>query len=156
MPSPNSDSLACTNGHGGIDCGYPEVVCLAVAFWLAAIVSVLFLISNICKSRRKCFIGDQTVLFWAFIAVWQIYRGIIALFDLHWSRVTYRVFVMTVQCFLWFIAMCLVILILFELLFTYRNPGPTATHFFEGLFAVFLFAFLVLGLVQPHRTPLGT
>jgi amino acid transporter len=39
------------------------------------------------------------------------------------------------------------ILILFELLFTYRDPGVNAVKFFKGLFTVFLFTFLVLGLI---------
>jgi hypothetical protein len=46
-----------------------------------------------------------------------------------------------------FIPMCLVILILFDLLFTYRNPGNTAVVFFRSLFLLFLVTFVLLGVV---------
>jgi hypothetical protein len=46
-----------------------------------------------------------------------------------------------------FIPMCLVILVLFDLLFTYRNPGPKAILFFRALFLLFLITFLILGAI---------
>jgi hypothetical protein len=46
-----------------------------------------------------------------------------------------------------FIPMCLVILILFNLLFSYRNHGTKALFFFRALFIMFLVVFLALGIL---------
>ncbi|EAY15813.1 hypothetical protein TVAG_159860 [Trichomonas vaginalis G3] len=43
--------------------------------------------------------------------------------------------------------MCLVELILFNLLFSYRNPGLNAIIFFRYLFLTFLITFVVIGLI---------
>jgi hypothetical protein len=119
---------------------------LGIFFWLSSLVSVLSCIVNICRSRYALFVRDQIVLFWGFLALWQIYRGLLSLFDLHWTPFTCHLWGTTVERFMWFVPMCLAILILFELLFIYRNPGLGAVTFFRAFFVVFRVTYLALGL----------
>jgi len=129
--------------------GFGESTALSVFFWISALGSVFFLIFTIRKSKYRLVIRDQTVLFWAFISIWQMYRGAISVHDFSSATVdrTYRVMYSSLNHLLMFIPMCLVILILFELLFTYRNPGSNAITFFRALYLLFMFTFLVLGIV---------
>jgi hypothetical protein len=46
-----------------------------------------------------------------------------------------------------FIPMALVILILFDLMFTYKNPGDRAITFFRSIFAVFFGTLLITGAI---------
>jgi hypothetical protein len=89
------------------------------------------------------------VLFWGFITIRQIYRGAISFAPGGGPTMdaTYRICYSTLNNLLMFIPMCLVILILFELLFTYRNPGANAITFFRALYLLFLFTFVVLGII---------
>jgi hypothetical protein len=137
----------CINATPGLGCNLGEMIFLAVAFWAASLVSAYFLIYTIRKSKSRCFLQDQTVLFWIFLVIWQLYHGGITLIDFHWNLATFRLVHEALNHILMFIPMCLVILILFELLFTYRDPGTNAIAFFRMLFILFLITFVILGVV---------
>jgi hypothetical protein len=135
----------CINASPGFACGTLwEMILLGFGFWIAGGVSAFFVYFTIRKSKARCFFQDQTILFWIFLMVWQLFRGAITLFDFPWSPVYFRLLHDTLNHILMFIPMGLVILIVFELLFTYRNPGVHAIAFFRMLIRLFLVTFLIL------------
>jgi hypothetical protein len=79
--------------------------------------------------------------------IWQFYHGAITFFEIPWDRVTFRLLHEALNHILIFIPLCLSILILFEFLFPYRNPGPNAIQFFRLLFLLFVVTFVILGIV---------
>jgi hypothetical protein len=87
------------------------------------------------------------VLFWFFLLIWQLYHGSITFFPFHWDPVSYIRYFDAANHILMFIPMCFVILLLFELLFNYRNPGTNAIAFFRWLFFLFLVTFVALGVM---------
>ena len=140
-------AFVCKNVMPGIGCNLPEMVTLGCAFLLAAIVSILLMIDNCRKSKSKVSILDQTVWFWIFLLIWCLYRGATLLVPFNWTLITFKICFVGLHHILLFIPMCLVILILFDLLFTYRNPGTNAIVFFRSLFILFLLTFITLGIV---------
>ena len=130
----------------GFYCGYGEMDFLGLLFWASSIVSICLLIFHFKNSKSKCRVVDQTFLFWVFMIIWQVYRGMVQLFFFPWSPKYFLIFFTSTNHILLFIPMCIVILILFDLLFTYRNPGMNAIIFFRSLFVLFLFTFVALGI----------
>jgi hypothetical protein len=139
-------TFICFYAYPGIPCHYGEMIAISVLFFLASLVSIFFIVYSFRRSRSRCRI-DQIVLFWFFLAIWQIYHGVISLVPIHWDLVTYRLWYGAANHILLFIPMCLVILTLFELLFANRNPPADAIIFFRALFVLFLLTFVALGIV---------
>jgi hypothetical protein len=139
-------AFICKNVLPGFYCKYAEMSILGFLFWISACVSVGLLIYHFRNSKSKCKILDQTFLFWVCMIFWQIYRGTVSLFAFPWTQKWFLIFFTTANHILLFIPMCIVILILFDLLFTYRNPGMNAIVFFRSLFVLFLFTFVALGI----------
>jgi hypothetical protein len=139
-------TFVCAHAGSGIGCGFVEAILMSVLFWVVGCISLFFLIQAIRTSKPGCFIKDQTVLFWFSILIWQLYHGAITLFPFHWDTVSYIRYFDAANHILMFIPMCFVILILFELLFNYRNPGTNGIAFFRWLFCLFLLTFLILGI----------
>jgi hypothetical protein len=81
------------------------------------------------------------------LTVWQIYRGIVTLVDFSWELRTFQIYYTAMNHILMFIPMCLVILIIFEFLFTCRDMGSSAVSFFRMLFTLFLVTFVILGVI---------
>jgi hypothetical protein len=147
FPSPTPIPFWCRIASPGLSCGYPEMLVLGILFWICALISIVLLIHTLRKSRRSCFITDQTVIFWIFLSIWQIYRGLMIVVPFHWTPQSYRIWYVSIEQMLMFIPMCLVILILFDLLFAYRNPGMNAMFFFRSLLLLFLVLFMGLGIL---------
>jgi hypothetical protein len=145
-PSPTLAPYWCRMAYPGLVCGYTEMLVLGILFWVCALASLFLLIHAIRKSKR-CVVADQTVLFWVFLAIWQIYRGLLLVVPFHWAPETLRIGYTSVEQMVMFVPMCLVILLLFDLLFTYRNPGTNAMFFFRSLFFLFLVTFMGLGIL---------
>ncbi|EAY12163.1 hypothetical protein TVAG_003690 [Trichomonas vaginalis G3] len=146
MSSDPNKPFICKNVMPGFYCGYPEMDVLGIIFWLTGLVSILLLFFHIRSSKSKCKFFDQTFLFWIFMIIWQFYRGTVQMFKINWTPMSFIIGYTSANHILLFIPMCLVILILFDLLFTYRNPGMNAIIFFRSLFILFLITFVGLGL----------
>jgi hypothetical protein len=139
-------TFVCNYAGSGIGCDFPEAILMSVLFWGAGIVSTFFLIQAVRKSKLRWFFRDQTVLFWFSLLVWQLYHGTITFFPFHWDSVSYIRYYDAANHIFMFIPMSFVILLLFELLFTYRDPGTNGIAFFRWLFILFLVTFLILGV----------
>jgi hypothetical protein len=139
--------FVCTHAFSGMSCGFGEMSTLGVFFWASALVSLFFLVVSIRTATTRIAVFDPTVVFWFFMILWQIYHGTINVAQFSWTVVTFRLWYQSLNHILMFIPMCFVILVLFNLLFTYRNPGANAMMFFRGLFFLFLLIFVVLGAV---------
>jgi hypothetical protein len=113
----------------------------------AAAVSINFMVWTVRQSKFRCFFQDHTILFWIFLSVWQLYDCIITFVDIAWTLTTFQFFHNALNHILMFIPMCLVILILFELLFSVNVSGVNAISFFRMLFSLFLVTFVALGFV---------
>jgi hypothetical protein len=145
--APFDRDFVCANAFPGLRCDLGEMTALGILFWLGGLISGIFLAINIRRSKAKFFLLDQTVLFWLFVSLWQLYHGAISVIPFPWTIPTFRLWYQALNHILMFIPMCLVILILFDLLFAYRNLGNNAMLFFRTLFVLFLLTFLVLGSV---------
>jgi hypothetical protein len=139
-------SFVCNHAGPGIGCNFPEAIVMTVLFWGAAIFSLYFLIMAIRASKSRCFLRDQTVLFWLSISLWQLYHGTLTLIPFHWDLTSYIIAYDAMNHILMFTSMCFVILNLFELLFNYRNPGTNGIAFFYAFFILFLVTFIILGI----------
>lgn len=139
-------TFVCRNPMPALKCALPESYVLAFLFLICALVSTGFMIFHFRKSKAKIRVFDQTIVFWFFLAIWQYYRFVVTFVAFSWTQTYYNLLYSGLKHYLLFIPMCLVILILFDLLFTYRNPGTNAIFFFRSLFVIFLITFLVIGL----------
>lgn len=130
-------------------CGIWENLILGLFFYISALFSIYFLFQNWkkLKSKKKCkMVFDQTILFWIALIIYQIFRGTISICYFPYSAKTVGLVFIGFHHILLFIPMCFVILILFDLLFTYQNPGTNAITFFRSLFILFFLTFVALGI----------
>ena len=139
-------NLTCFYVSPAVKCGIWENLALGILFYLAAIVSVYFLFNNCRKSKSFLKNINKTNLFWFMMIIYQLFRGTISIAPIQYNFITIKIVFLGVHHILLFIPMCLVILILFDLLFSYQNPGSNATDFFKWLFILFLVTFVGLGI----------
>ncbi|OHT08021.1 hypothetical protein TRFO_23647 [Tritrichomonas foetus] len=140
-------NLTCFVVSPAIKCEIWENLALGAIFYICAIICFYFLFQNWKNSKRKCKLFDQTILFWIWLIIFLLFRGTISIVPFTYNYITIKIIFLGCHHILLFIPMCLVILILFDLLFTYQNPGTNAINFFRSLFLLFLATFVALGVV---------
>jgi hypothetical protein len=145
-------AFVCSAMSPGPLCGYPESTLLGILFALAGIASVTFFVKRALNASLPDRVLNQISLFWLFLAIFQFYRSLCFLVPFHWTQWTYSMWGVTLKGLLIFTPMCLVILILLDLLHSYRVLSPNAILFFRALFLLFLVLFLFLGFVLAWLT----
>lgn len=139
-------NLTCLFVCPAFKCELWENLGLGLLFILTSILSCYYLFDNCRKTKKKCKIFDQTILYWLTLIIFLLFRGILSIAPINYNYKTVKLIFLGMHHILLFIPMCLVILILFDLLFTYQNPGTNAINFFRSLFLLFLATFVILGL----------
>ncbi|OHS95620.1 hypothetical protein TRFO_38265 [Tritrichomonas foetus] len=145
--APTLSPLTCTIVSPAIGCDLWEMLGLGILFYISALFSFYYLILYWRKSKSRCCLFDQTILFWISLLIFQLFRGTISIAKIEYDHRLIKIIFLGVHHILLFIPMCLVILILFDLLFTYQNPGTNAIKFFRSLFIIFLLTFTALVVV---------
>jgi hypothetical protein len=143
---PQNLTFVCIYISAGLDCHFPEMTAVGVVFMISALVSLFFLRFLWMRSRTRAHFFDHSVGFWTCLAIWQLFYGITSIFSFHWTPRTYRAFSQSMFHILLFIPMFLLILMIIELFFIYRNPGTRAVSFFRWLILIFLVVFILLGI----------
>jgi hypothetical protein len=130
------------------NCSLPEMLVVGILFYFAAALCLYFFFLHARSAHSSSTpIFDQTAFFWLSWAVTELFFGTCRIFYFPWTPATFRlVYVMLTQI-LMFIANCSVVLLLFQLLFTFRNPGGEAVGFFQIVLFVFLFTFIAICVV---------
>jgi hypothetical protein len=132
-------------------CDLPEMLFLGIIYWLSCLLSILLLFHHLRERKRQQQSPSQsleTICFWIVLSSWQFFRGLIRIFYFNWDALTYQLISMGLSHILMFTAMCLMILILFNLLFAYRNPGEEAKFFFRSIFLIFFGTFIIVCIVM--------
>ncbi|OHT12142.1 hypothetical protein TRFO_03793 [Tritrichomonas foetus] len=136
-------SFVCKNVMPGLVCNFFEMDILGSLFLLTAVFSIYQIFIHL-KSKKKF---DKSLSFWFFLLIWQFFRGITSLVYFNYDMFTFSIVFIGFRRLIFFVPMCLVILILFELLFTYRNPGTNIIIIFRWFIGVFLGTFLTLSVI---------
>ena len=142
----SSKAFVCKNVMPGQGCDLPEMYFLGSLFWCSALVCIFLLYKHIKSTRKRWRTFDVVSLFWVTMVIWLVYRGLTSIFYYDWTAQGYLLGNTLVNRLLLFTSMCLVIYILFDLLFKYDNPGRNAIRIFQCLFGLFYACFLVLGV----------
>jgi hypothetical protein len=132
-------------------CDLPEGLVLGIRYFLSCLLSLTLLFHHLRERKRQQQSSStslETICFWIVLSLWQLFRGIIRIFYFDWRALTYQLIAIGLSHILMFTAMCLMILILFNLLFAYKNPGPEATTFFRVIFIIFLITFIIVCIVM--------
>jgi hypothetical protein len=140
-------TFVCIYVSPGLDCHFPEMIAVGVIFMLCALVSLFFLRFQWIRSRTRSAFFYHSLGFWTCLAIWQLLYGVTSIFSFHWTPRTYRAFSQSVLHILLFVPMFLLVVMVVELVFTYRNPGARAVAYFRGLILVFLVVAVLLGLM---------
>lgn len=137
----------CKNVMPGLTCNLPEMTVLGCLFVLVGCVCFYFAFIHIkSKLRNHDKIIDLISLFWIFMQIFMFYRGIIQIFYFPYSEASLLIVHGGVNSTLALIPISLFVLLIVELLFTYRNPGLQTVKFYRVVFIVFLSVFLVVGV----------
>lgn len=139
-------NLTCLFVCPAFKCELWENLGLGLLFILTSFLSCYYLFDNWRKTKKKWKIIDQTILFWITLIIFLLFRGILSIAPINYDYKKVKLIFLGCHHILLFIPMCLVILILFDLLFTYQNPGTNAINFFRSLFLLFLATFVILGV----------
>lgn len=143
-----ASNFTCRYAEPGFGCNIPEMIVLGFLFWIAAVSCIVFLIYHIrSKKQVKTANFDYNYMFWITMMIWLTYRGTICLFPFDYDKVSFRIVYINVNMILYLIPLSTVILLVCELLFTYRSPGTKLIIFFRILFFVFVSVFLIIGIV---------
>jgi hypothetical protein len=129
-------------------CGLTEMLVVGILLYANAIACAALLARHIYRSRQaRAFVFSQPAPFWISLALWQAYRGTTIIFFFEWTPLTYRFVYQCMSQALMFISNCFVILLLFHVLFSYRNPGTEAIGFFRILLFVSLVTFVGICII---------
>ena len=144
---PSVSALVCKNAMPGFGCGLPEMIVLGCLFFILGCVSIYFLIQHIQNKRRNREPPfDLIFVFWLTTAIFSLYRSIIQIFPFDYSLNSLLVFHGGINAILALIPISIFVLLICELLFTYRNPGIQTVKFYRVVFGVFLTVFLIVGV----------
>ena len=139
-------NLTCLFVCPAFKCEIWENLGLGVLFLLTAMLCCYYLFDNWRKTKKKWKIFDQTILFWITLIIFLLFRGILSIAPINYNYQKVKLIFLGCHHILLFVPMCLVILILFDLLFTYQNPGTNALPSFRSLVVLFLATFVALGV----------
>jgi hypothetical protein len=129
-------------------CNLPEMLVVGLLLYLNGLLSLFFFGLHLRHSHKTdSAIFDQTGLFWITLALWQLYRGTCQIFFFPWGVLTYRLLYVCASQNLMIIANGFAILLLFKLLFTYRNPGTEAVKIFQLLLTISLLTFVCISII---------
>ena len=142
----STKEFVCKNVMPGQGCNLPEMYILGTLFWACAAVCVFLFYKHIKSTKKRCRSFDIVSLFWTTMIIWLLYRGLTSIFYINWTANSYLLGNTLVTSILLFTSMCLVIYILFDLLFKYDNPGKNAVRIFQCLFGLFYTCFFILGV----------
>ena len=145
--TPTLSPVTCKVVGPAFGCDLWEMLGLGILFYISAALSGYCLLVYFRKSSHK--FTDQTIWFWFFLMIFQLFRGTITIAPIEYDYTLIKILFLGAHHILLFIPMSLVILILFELLFSYQNPGTNAIKFFRYLFILFILTFtaLVIALI---------
>jgi hypothetical protein len=131
----------------GIGCGLPEMLVLGLLYFFASLCSPFFLVQG--RRRRDPFEDTLLIrlLFSISMFIWLLFRSIISIAPFDYSMQSFQIVSIVVGDVLCLIPLSLAILILCEILFSYRAPGDRTVVFFKVMFLIFLVAFLVIAIV---------
>ena len=139
--------MICKNAMPGIGCNLPEMIVLGCLFFVLGVICIYFLVQHIrMKIRDKESIFDLIFMFWMTMAIFTVYRSIIQIFPFDYSVNSLLVFHGGLNAILALIPISIFVLLICELLFTYRNPGIQTVKFYRIVFVVFLIVFLIVGI----------
>ncbi|EAY09036.1 hypothetical protein TVAG_180100 [Trichomonas vaginalis G3] len=132
----------------GLVCGLPEMIVLGCLFILVGALCIWFWKKHIqLKLNNHEGIIDLVSMFWLFMDIFMLYRGIIQIFYFNYkSGESILIVHGGVNSILALIPISLFVLLIVELLFTYRNPGLQTVKFYRVVFVVFLIVFLIVGI----------
>lgn len=139
-----NSNLTCLFVCPAFKCEIYENLGLGILFTLTAVLSFYYLFDNWRKTKKKWKIFDQTILYWITLIIFLLFRALISIVPFDYNYTMVKFLFLGCHHILLFIPMCLVILILFDLLFTYQNPGTNAINFFRSLFVLFIATFVIL------------
>jgi len=140
-------SLVCKQAMPGLGCGFSEMLGLGISFEIVAIICAILLYRHIkIKLVQKERIFDLNVLFWITMILYLTYRGILSIFPFNYSYSSLLLVHVGINAILALIPISLFVLLVCELLFTYKNPGIQIVSFFRIVFFVFLIVFLIVGV----------
>lgn len=142
------EEFVCKYVHPGIGCGAPEMFVLGLLFLFDALVCAYLLFQHI-RSRLKAKPSgfDFNILFWITMIIWAIYRFIIVTFHFQWNAKSWYLCGVCIDSILLLLPFSFMVIIISEMLFTYRNPGTQKLIFSRIVFVLFLTIFLVLGVL---------
>jgi hypothetical protein len=142
------DDFVCRYAQPFVGCDLPEMLVCGLLLYANGLLCIVFFVMHALRARAtRSSILDQTGLFWISLSVWQLFRGTCQTFYFHWNEFTLRLVYIAAAQILCFIANACVILLLFRLLFTFRDPGTTAVGFFQLLFSVSLITFVAICVI---------
>ncbi|KAK8885630.1 hypothetical protein M9Y10_041080 [Tritrichomonas musculus] len=144
-----ASNFTCRNAMTGLGCGIIEMFILGIFFLFGSFTCIYFLfhhykIKKINKRRSPC---DNSIVFFATMSFWMLFRSVISIVPFNYTPITYNIVFTNISAILFAVPLSFVILILCNILFTYRNPGTKMIIFFKMLFFIFLTAFLLIAVV---------
>ena len=124
LDDPSISEFVCKNAMPGIGCNLPEMIFLGCLFFILGCVCIVFFVLHIkIKRKSKEQVFDLMLLFWITMAIFLLYRSIIQIFPFNYSVHSLLIFQGGINAILALIPISIFVLLICELLFTYRNPG---------------------------------
>lgn len=87
------------------------------------------------------------MIFWFSMFFWMTYDGIVTIVPFNYSRFSYQFLFLDLDKILSLIPLSFFVLLVLEICFAWRNPDARIIIFFRVVFAVFLFVFLLTGIM---------
>lgn len=140
--------FVCKNAMLGVGCGMPEMLVLGIIFIISAFISIAFLAYHFirCKKNNQTYM-DLLTAFWVSMILYLLFRGIIQIVPFHYTIASLLIVHAGFNAILALIPISIFVLMIIELLLTYKNPGLKTMYFFRIIFVVFLSVFLIVAIV---------
>ncbi|OHT17383.1 hypothetical protein TRFO_41038 [Tritrichomonas foetus] len=141
-------TFVCRYATPAFGCEIYEMVGIGAFFFGASIYSIYYFVNYNKKKkiRGKNYFFDQNAFFWLTLIVWELFRFLLSLIPFPYNSSSLKIVFVGLHHIFLFIPMCFLILIVCDLLFSYRNPGTNALFFFQCLSVLFFFTFIGIAI----------
>jgi hypothetical protein len=131
-----------------MSCGYWEMWIPCGFNILQSIFCVIFLVSHIMRPVVFHFSGfDYFKLFWCALLLWLVFHTFIIAWYGPWTPTTFHLAGSCADSILQTLPIWVVVIMISEMLFTYRNPGRRRVFFSRVALVLFTAVYWILGII---------
>jgi hypothetical protein len=144
----DNEKFICANVHPAMHCGAPEMLIFTVLYSIQAAFCLFCFVQHVRHPVPFSAMGrDIFLFFWGTLFTWLIYHNILITAYFNWTPRNWYLAGFCVDSVIQMLPIWILLFMISEMLFTYRNPGHNRLFISRVFLIMALLVLLALGVV---------